>query len=411
MTPGVPHDIAAEEALIGELIVGYREVRSVLAWFQPEWFYRPLHQRAFDAISAIFADGDTPDPIGVADWMRRNGEPEENILEINWTQFRATGAWRRHARIVAGLAGQRRLLANLSEARQAILDGDEQRVVDELEAAILEGRQPPDQPPADVFGVWQLSEMAADADAGWIIPGMLGRDHRAVIVAFEGVGKSVLLSQFAVLTAAGVHPLWMPAHIPPMVTLLCDFENPARLVKERAQSLVATAGGPTKAEGFHVWHRPGGINLRKRTDRALFESILAAHRPDLVCMGPAYKMYRRAGKESDEEAILDVHAILDDLRMRYGFGLMIEHHAPFESGGKRQARPFGTSLWMRWPEFGIGLEAPTDKNAPRGSLAFGRFRPDRVEANWPDRMDRGGEVPWTGFWKDGFSGLLETLDF
>jgi replicative DNA helicase len=88
---------------------------------------------------------------------------------------------------------------------------------------------------------------------------------------------------------------------------------------------------------------------------------------------------------------------LDDLRGRYGFALILEHHAPHGPAKDRQMRPFGSSLWLRWPEFGIALRRdPNDKTA----LNVGRWRGDRVKASWPDRLVRGKTWPWNGRWDD-----------
>ena len=123
--------------------------------------------------------------------------------------------------------------------------------------------------------------------------------------------------------------------------------------------------------------------------------------------GPLYKLYRRHGREDMEQAALDFTEKLDDLRVRYNFALILEHHAPKSNGGGfRELNPFGSSLWLRWPEFGITLEpkgnySPTDD---KFSVEIGRFRRDREVADWPDELDRGinhSVVPWNPRWLRG----------
>jgi hypothetical protein len=79
--------------------------------------------------------------------------------------------------------------------------------------------------------------------------------------------------------------------------------------------------------------------------------------------------------------------ILDDLRTRYGFALVIEHHAPKAQGGARDLAPFGSSLWLRWGEIRMSL-TPPDKSFPVRSLKLLPFSGSRVEHGWPDRIDR-----------------------
>ncbi len=67
--------------------------------------------------------------------------------------------------------------------------------------------------------------------------------------------------------------------------------------------------------------------------------------------------------------------------------VMIEAHSPHASnGGKRPIRPYGASLWLRWPEFGIYL-------SPEGQLQH--WRGQRDERDWPAALKRGGLLPWT----------------
>jgi replicative DNA helicase len=74
----------------------------------------------------------------------------------------------------------------------------------------------------------------------------------------------------------------------------------------------------------------------------------------------------------------------------------LEHHAPHGETSKiREMRPFGSSLWLRWPEFGLALKRDPDR---RTSLKVGRWRGDRVNADWPKRLDRGTVWPWVGVW-------------
>ena len=173
------------------------------------------------------------------------------------------------------------------------------------------------------------------------------------------------------------------------------------LVRARLRYLVGVARRHTKtqAEKATLWHRPGGIDLRKRPDRIAFEDVLRRRRPRLVALCPVYKAYTRKGNESDEQVASEVQAILDDLRTRYSFAIVLEHHAPQISGGHRDMRPFGSSLWLRWPEFGLSLTP--DSKRPRDVLTVGRWRGDRVSARWPDQLHRGNPWPWTGWWAEG----------
>jgi hypothetical protein len=215
------------------------------------------------------------------------------------------------------------------------------------------------------------------------------------------------MRQIAGAAAQGVHPFRLNA-IPPIRTLLLDAENPPDAIVETAHPIrdraYQVAGDSYDEDRAYIWHRPGGLNLRDRKDRLTLEQVLAECRPDVLCAGPMYKLYRVGGRErGDEQATHEVQTVLDDLRTRFGFALVLEHHAPKAQAGVRDMLPYGSSLWLRWPELGLSLSVKNSKwpkDYPADALAVGRWRRDRVQCAWPDRLDRGGSWPWTGWWKN-----------
>jgi replicative DNA helicase len=235
--------------------------------------------------------------------------------------------------------------------------------------------------------------------APWVIPDLLRIDWRAVIVAGEGMGKSTLLRQLAICTAQGVHPLKFTA-VPPVRTLVVDAENSVAAIAETGAKLDrqarVAAGERYDPERCRIWSRPGGLDLRDARHRADFVREIRAQAPQLVVAGPVYKLGRRRQGESYEDAAEGVQQVLDDLRMRFHFALVLEHHAPKGEGGSREMAPFGSQRWLAWPELGLGL-----KSEKGGSLLVQRFRGDRMASSWPDRIDRGDVWPFVGVWRNG----------
>ena len=215
--------------------------------------------------------------------------------------------------------------------------------------------------------------------------------------------NSTVIRSIAITASQGHHPFWFSNKMPPVRVLLVDLENPVEAILETGSKLMsyikAIDAGTYDEERLKIWRRPGGINLRAQRDRADLQREIINHQPDLVCIGPLYKMYSRNSSESYEESAEDVMKILDDLRTKYNFALLMEHHAPKPSAGqKRDMTPFGSSLWLRWPEVGISLYA--DKTDPR-VINVRRFRGDRLSnVEWPDSIVRDSNTIISGKWDD-----------
>jgi replicative DNA helicase len=245
--------------------------------------------------------------------------------------------------------------------------------------------------------------LTAEHDAPWVIPGMIRQDWRVLLVAAEGIGKSVILRQIAMMAAQGIHPFRCD-EIEPIRTLIVDLENPIASVAETGARMVThlrqAKGDRYDPRRCKIFRRPGGIDPRTRHDRGELEREIIGQKPDLVCIGPAYKMLHRrpqkGGMESHEEATDPVLQILDDLRTRHDFALMIEHHAPQGYGAQRDMRPYGSQRWLAWPEIGLSLKLNLQE---RNTWDLGRHRGDRMVTDWPVSLSRGTVWPWSGTFK------------
>lgn len=135
---------------------------------------------------------------------------------------------------------------------------------------------------------------------------------------------------------------------------------------------------------FTGWQELVRLDLLDSADRRRFDRMLDAARPDLVVLGPLYKL--ASGDPTDERTARSVASVLDAARETHGFALLLEAHSPYGgNGATRPTRPYGASLWSRWPEFGLYL-------GPTGALEH--WRGARDERSWPKRLQRGGVWPW-----------------
>jgi hypothetical protein len=240
---------------------------------------------------------------------------------------------------------------------------------------------------------WELAE-ASELDAflaapvpdyDFLIPGLLERTDRVILTGPEGRGKSTLLRQLTVQAGAGIHPFTLEL-IEPVRCLYVDLENSRAQVRRALRPLRLAAADRYTGAGVGVVVEPAGMDLYGHApDADWLAKRIEATEAQLLVIGPLYKL--ATGDPTSEEVARKVTAALDQLRAHYHIALLIEAHSPYASGsGRRPLRPYGASLWSRWPEFGLHL-------GETGTLTH--WRGARDERDWPVTLKRGGEWPWT----------------
>lgn len=69
-----PHDIDAEQAVLGGMLLSKAAIGDVLEILNPGDFYRPAHETVFRAITGMYAKGEPADPITVTAELIKVGE-------------------------------------------------------------------------------------------------------------------------------------------------------------------------------------------------------------------------------------------------------------------------------------------------------------------------------------------------
>lgn len=232
-----------------------------------------------------------------------------------------------------------------------------------------------------------------------IIPGMLAEANVFVLVGPEGHGKTTLLRQIAVQCAAGIRP-FTGGDMEPLRVLYLDAENPEHQQQidwRRLAGLAArNTGSPVPNDNLWImseWRSEPDLTTIDG-QHLLYEAI-ANYRPHLCLMGPVQNLVGRDVK--DDEVVRKFKHAINTARSICGTAFGIEHHAPHRAPGdkERQMRPYGSSLFMKWPDFGYGLK-PTEEEDVYDLYPFRR---PRVRSRaWPERLRWGKpntlEFPW-----------------
>ena len=229
-------------------------------------------------------------------------------------------------------------------------------------------------------------------DYDWVIPGLLERKDRFVLTGTEGAGKSTFVRQLAILSASGIHPTTF-GRIEPVKTLIVDAENTEQQWRRATRSMAdkaARMGSVDPRLSVQLACSPR-LDITREAHLGQVHRLLDEHNPDVLFIGPLYRLTSRAINNDDDAAPL--LSALDTLRDR-GVALVMEAHAghAVSSGGDREMRPRGSAALMGWPEFGMGIR---QSKLDPGSFDLVRWRGDRDARDWPKFMRRGGDWPWT----------------
>jgi replicative DNA helicase len=188
----------------------------------------------------------------------------------------------------------------------------------------------------------------------WLIPNLLERQDRLVLTGGEGAGKSTFVRQIAICAAAGVHPTTTRS-VDPVRVLVIDAENSEKQWRRASRTIVTQArhlGQTDPATSLRLACVPR-LDVTNERDLGAVHRLVDEHEPDLLVIGPLYRLIPRAITNDDDAAPL--LTALDGLRAR-GLALVMEAHAGHASGmnGQRDLRPRGSAALMGWPEFGLG---------------------------------------------------------
>lgn len=236
---------------------------------------------------------------------------------------------------------------------------------------------------------------STDDTYDWVIDDLIEKSERVIVVAAEGVGKTMLARQIAILSGCGVHPFTYQ-RMRQVRTLTVDLENPERIIRRTSRAIynAAYARGYSKSPTAELLIKPSGLDLMKPEDRGVLERAIEDSKPELLIMGPLYKAFVDPGGRTAEAVAVEVAKYLDYIRDVYQCALWLEHHAPLgESMTNRQLRPFGSAVWSRWPEFGISL-TPDISSGLAYTYDVKHFRGARDDRPWPTRIKRGRLFPF-----------------
>lgn len=391
-----PHDLDAERAVLGMLLSMPYLIDEAAQNVDAEDFFSPRHGQMFAALGSMFADGASIDAVSVTARLAHMLDPAPDRAEITELTVDApvSSHLPTHLNRVIEMASRRRLITAADEINRTAYDTSTSWV----DVAALAAERVA-YAAAEIDAIRPTMNVADfidryDVEPDWLVPRMIERGDRVLIVGREASGKSVLLRQWAVQIAAGLHPR-NRVPIEPRRVLLIDLENGPRLMAQWIARLwgLALEGMPNADPDFlRIETRPDGLDVTTRGDRRWLAARVADARPDLIVLGPLYKLHRGEEERSTDAGL--IAGTLDTIRARFNCAMLLETHAPHESfkdGGK--LRPAGSRVWLRWPDFVLGLK-PQRPSVPRGPHILDDSEKARDVRLWPRMLTQTDRWPW-----------------
>jgi len=142
-----PHSIQAEESLLGAMLLSRDAIAAAVEVVTADDFYKPAHGHVYDAITALFGQGEPVDPVTVSEQLRRAGlldaigGPASLVALQAGTP--AVGSAARYGRIVEEHAMLRRLIGVAGEIAELGYDppDDVALAVDRAESLVFDVAQ------------------------------------------------------------------------------------------------------------------------------------------------------------------------------------------------------------------------------------------------------------------------------
>lgn len=390
----LPANLDAENSLIGAILLAPELMRVAMTTVQPGDFFQPKAQHLFAAMCELHSKGQPVDIVTISDALV-DVDREWMLACQNVTPSLSYAP--HYANLVIEESRRRQFIALGAQVQQMAYDhADPDVIMDAADPRMNPLVRPRNAAIKDLLDVrdWERDSQEADDAEPWLIPHICKRRWRMILVASEGVGKATFLRQLGLHAAAGLDPFDASCKIKPIRVLYVDCENSASSIRHQHKLANKTLDLVAMSQGrYFLMHREAGFDIRQRVTLSEIEAAIQQTKPDLVIMGPLYKMFKRNRSEDWETPAGQVAEILDDLRVRYNFAIMIEAHAAKGDGKTpRVLTPFGSSVWARWAETGVAMNdhGEAKDNPPQMTVDVEFFRPPRDIAEWPIRLTRGG---------------------
>ena len=214
-----PQDLAAEQSVLGAMLMSKDAIADVVETLKGRDFYRPAHELIYDAILDLYGRGEPADPVTVADELGKRGEIQRVGGHVYLADLLASVSIAANAGYYAEIVRDKATLRRLVEASIKIAQlgyqgqGDVTDIVDEAQQTIYqvsEGKTSDDYKPLSMLIEPAIDEIESIANRGDVMYGVptgfaelddltngLHAGQMIIIAARPAMGKSTLALDIA----------------------------------------------------------------------------------------------------------------------------------------------------------------------------------------------------------------------
>ena len=286
----LPHDLDAEQAVLGCLLIDTGAMGRVRDLLTPDDFYAERNGLIFRAASIMASSGEPIDVLTLKAQLERDGALGkaggiEYLAELS-QKMPTTVSVRSYAGIVGELSARRRLIDAAAALARSAGNGTWKaaEAMGAIERAVAEARIRLSPAPAGDEGLpeldWSDLFRADEPDEReWTIEPLLPARTMAAVYAKAKVGKSLLLLDVAAALASGRSCLGHPP-VPPMSVVYVDLEMTRRDLRDRMTDM--GYGSDVDLSHFHYFLMPSLPPLDTLAGGAALRAISRRHHAELI---------------------------------------------------------------------------------------------------------------------------------
>jgi hypothetical protein len=374
----LPHNIQAEQAILGEILSA--NSLSYAKELKPEDFYLSKHQAIFRALQCLLNKNESVDLIILGNYLKNKSEIEiigghAYLVEL-MNQCVSTELIGQHTKIVKEEAIKRQILVKIAETSGKIENEDLNCFLEEMREfyANLNLMSAPRLAPLS------LSEFLGKdiPPVEYIVEGILQREGRSMISASMNVGKSFFLQNFALTIASSQEKFLGKFEVNKARVLYLDLEMGESALRQRFLQMC----NELKIENLFVKFEPG-FDLLDSNDQRTLEKWLSEFKIEVLIIDPIGDAW--SGDENNKQEVGKLTTYLNILKTKFKIAIVISHHwkkktKDIKRGGEMAS---GSYKWGAWLDHHVTLEGDI-KNVTvncEKSRNSSRFKPFIIKLN------------------------------